>query len=519
MANVDGSHSHSPPSKIARPPRQHDMSANTTIPVASSLAGRQQQQRRRRRRAGGELRPSTPAGRPDGSSWPPDATASAATGHNGGVSDRTPLLLDDEDDFYYEYDDAGARSLDGLVDNPKYGSVNEDVFMGTPPMNGTGAPFNRQASIGSTGKQLVYCIHGKPSGCCATLVSTPDDQNANHEKPDPSDPKSPITIFNEHCHPYRESTSDHQKARRKLIFASALCLFFMVGEAIGGYMSSSLAIATDASHLLTDFASFMISLFAIWVASRPATQSMPFGWYRAEVLGALTSVLLIWVVTGILLYLAVERISNMSYTIDANIMLITSIVGLCVNLVMGLTLHQHSHSHDHGSHSHGEQGASRSNINVRAAYIHVLGDVIQSLGVLVAAAVIYYRPDWKIVDPICTFMFSILVLITTFNILRDTMIVLMEGMPKGVNFVDVLETFMSIDGVVRVHNLRVWALSPDKIALAAHLAVKPGVSTTTVLKEASRRMYKKYNFFDCTLQIEEFDVQMENCLQCQPPKC
>lgn len=81
------------------------------------------------------------------------------------------------------------------------------------------------------------------------------------------------------------------------------------------------------------------------------------------------------------------------------------------------------------------------------------------------------QPDWKIVDPICTFVFSILVLITTFNILRDTMIVLMEGMPKGVNFGDVLETFTSISGVVRVHNLRVWALSPDKIALAAHLAV------------------------------------------------
>lgn len=98
-------------------------------------------------------------------------------------------------------------------------------------------------------------------------------------------------------------------------------------------MSSSLAIATDASHLLTDFASFMISLCALWVASRPATQSMPFGWYRAEVLGALTSVLLIWVVTGILLYLAVERITNMTYSIDANIMLITSVVGLIVNIV------------------------------------------------------------------------------------------------------------------------------------------------------------------------------------------
>lgn len=404
-----------------------------------------------------------------------------------------------------------------LGESSKYGSVNEEVFMSTTPTM-TGA-FVRQPS-NSSGK--VYCIHGKPSGCCATLVSA-DDNNSNHETPDPVDGKSSITIFNEHCHPNRENSSSSQKARRKLIFASILCLLFMVGEGVGGYLSSSLAIATDASHLLTDFASFMISLCAIWVASRPATQSMPFGWYRAEVLGALTSVLLIWVVTGVLLYLAVERLTDMTYTIDADIMLITSAVGLCVNLVMGLTLHQHSHSHGGGSlesHSHDEgTGRSSSNINVRAAYIHVLGDIIQSLGVLIAAVIVYFRPDWKIVDPICTFLFSILVLITTFNILRDTMIVLMEGMPKGVNFVDVLETFMSIDGVVRVHNLRVWALSPDKIALAAHLAVKPGANTTTVLKEASRKMYKKYNFFDCTLQIEEFETQMENCKQCQPPKC
>lgn len=287
-------------------------------------------------------------------------------------------------------------------------------------------------------------------------------------------------------------------------------------------MSSSLAIVTDASHLLTDFASFMISLCALWVASRPATQSMPFGWYRAEVLGALTSVLLIWVVTGVLLYLAILRFQNPSYEINAVIMLITSFVGLCVNVVMGFTLHQHSHSHGGlgSSHDYEVSGPnSGANINVRAAYVHVLGDIIQSLGVLVAAVIVYFRPDWKIVDPICTVLFSLLVLITTFNILRDTMIVLMEGMPKGVNFVDVLETFMSIEGVVRVHNLRVWALSPDKIALAAHLAVKPGMNTTTVLKEASRRMYKKYNFFDCTLQIEEFETQMENCKQCQPPKC
>lgn len=106
----------------------------------------------------------------------------------------------------------------------------------------------------------------------------------------------------------------------------------MVAEAIGGILANSLAIASDAAHLLTDFASFMISLFSIWVASRPATKNMSFGWYRAEVIGALSSVLLIWVVTGILCYIAVERIYT-DFEIESSIMLITASIGVVVNIM------------------------------------------------------------------------------------------------------------------------------------------------------------------------------------------
>ena len=124
-----------------------------------------------------------------------------------------------------------------------------------------------------------------------------------------------------------------RKARNKLILASILCLVFMVMEIIGGILANSLAIATDAAHLLTDFASFMISLFSLWVASRPATTRMSFGWHRAEVIGATVSVLLIWVVTGILVYIAVERIISKDFELDATIMLITSGVGVGVNIM------------------------------------------------------------------------------------------------------------------------------------------------------------------------------------------
>ena len=140
-------------------------------------------------------------------------------------------------------------------------------------------------------------------------------------------------IPDQHCHTNSDPVGMDKKARNKLILASVLCLFFMILEIIGGFLANSLAIATDAAHLLTDFASFMISLFSLYLASRPATRSMSFGWHRAEVIGATVSVLLIWVVTGILVYIAIERIVTGEYEIDATIMLITSGVGVLVNIM------------------------------------------------------------------------------------------------------------------------------------------------------------------------------------------
>ena len=161
----------------------------------------------------------------------------------------------------------------------------------------------------------------------------------------------------------------------------------MTAEIVGGILSNSLAIATDAAHLLTDFASFMISLFAIWMAGKPRSDRMSFGWHRAEVVGAIASVLMIWVVTGILFYMAVLRVIKQDFQIDSKVMLITSGLGVLVNIIMGASLHQHGHSHGGGAgHSHGgdsEQALSQTseNINVKAAFIHVLGDFLQSLGV------------------------------------------------------------------------------------------------------------------------------------------
>jgi cation diffusion facilitator family transporter len=372
-----------------------------------------------------------------------------------------------------------------------------------------------------------------------------------------------ITVLDsgEHCHDDELQKCIDNKARRKLWLASGLCVIFMIAEAVGGILAGSLAVATDAAHLLTDFAGFMISLFALYMSTRPATKSLPFGYHRAEVIGALTSVLLIWVVTGILVYMAIQRIVSKDFEINAPIMLITSGVGLIVNIIMGCTLHQHAHTHGGGSshghghgHSHGGGNAKQShgngnahghpdveaanghansgestssssenvsvvkpNINVRAAYIHVLGDFIQSVGVFTAAIVIYFEPEWVIIDPICTFLFSILVLGTTYAIVRDTLNVLMEGIPKGIDFNDVRATLLQVKGVFKVHNLRIWSLSMDRIALSAHLAVDPSstINSNEILRKSSQLMKNKYGFSEVTIQIEDFSERMQDCRKCQ----
>eukprot|EP00064_Thunnus_orientalis_P020695 superscaffoldBa00005833_g20840 len=321
-----------------------------------------------------------------------------------------------------------------------------------------------------------------------------------------------------HCHDNSHAQEDRERekkvARKRLYVVSVVCLIFMVGEILGGYFAGSLAVMTDAAHLLVDFTSFIISLLSLWLSSRPATRRLSFGWHRAEILGALLSVLTIWLVTGVLVYLAVERLINDDYTIDGMLMLVTSGCAVLANIIMALTLHQSGHGHSHGgltSHGHGhshkkgqesnhthsnnsnhthsnndveqkgaEQGrrAQQANASVRAAFVHVVGDLLQSVSVLVSAIIIFFKPEYKIADPICTFLFSILVLCTTFTIMRDILLVLMEGTPAGVNFSEVRDGLLKVKGVTAVHNLHIWALTVNQAVMSAHVAIETFGSET-----------------------------------------
>lgn len=370
-----------------------------------------------------------------------------------------------------------------------------------------------------------------------------------------------------------ESISKDSKERstsmRKLLTAVVLCVIFMSVEVVGGIKANSLAILTDAAHLLSDVAAFAISLFSLWAAGWEATPRQSYGFFRIEILGALVSIQIIWLLAGILVYEAIARIVDGSREVNGFLMFLVSAFGLVVNIIMAVLLgHDHGHGHDdhdHGlGHSHGFKvsthhdhhhhhhheshhhthdhdeahpkdehhhhsheddnkhyhahnhaaepllGASeckpekkkRWNINVQGAYLHVLGDSIQSIGVMIGGAVIWYKPEWKIVDLICTLIFSVIVLGTTINMLRNILEVLMESTPREIDATKLESGLLDMDGVVAVHELHIWAITVGKVLLACHVKIRPEADADMVLDKVIDYIRRVYNISHVTIQIE-----------------
>lgn len=382
--------------------------------------------------------------------------------------------------------------------------------------------------------------------CVKMSSEVQNSETLNSE--DKTEPKSyPLvekrsSIYKSICHTCPTDGRDRKQDRRRLIVTSILCLIFMIAEIIGGVLSNSLAILSDAGHLLGDFGAFMVSLTAIWLSSRPQTSKMSFGFHRAEVLGALISVLSLWLITGILVYLAIQRLINSDYELDAPIMIYVSVGGTLANILMWITLKfynggkpsdsENEENKNMPSDSENEEDkkkpsdslveedegkpsdSSEGSLNIRSAILHVIGDLLQSIAVLVASLVIYFYPHLKIIDPICTFLFSFIILLTTFFLMRDVLCVLMEGFPKHMDFNDVKDVLYSIPGVIKIHNMRMWSLTMDKVALAAHIVIREGESPSEVLEKATRIINRKLDIYEVTLQIEESGKPVNKCFIC-----
>uniref|UniRef100_A0A8C3U2R7 Proton-coupled zinc antiporter SLC30A8 n=1 Tax=Catharus ustulatus TaxID=91951 RepID=A0A8C3U2R7_CATUS len=317
-----------------------------------------------------------------------------------------------------------------------------------------------------------------------------------------------------HCHSYSQLYENRKReqhqARRKLCIASVICTFFMIAEITGEYIAGSLAVVSDAAHILVDLTSFLISLFSLWLASKPPTKQFTFGWHRAEILGALMSMIIVWMVTGVLIYLACMRLLHSDYDIDATVMLITSACAVLTNILLSLILHQTGHGHSHGT--------ALSNASLRAAFVHTIGDLFQSISVLISALIIFFKPQYKIADPICTFVFSTFVLATTITILRDILTVLMEGTSKGFAYDAVKARILAVEKVESVHNLHLWSLTMNQTALSAHIATADTMDSQKILRDVTQALFEHYSFHSITIQIESGEDQKPVCVFCQEPR-
>ncbi|XP_041274448.1 zinc transporter 4 [Onychostruthus taczanowskii] len=337
----------------------------------------------------------------------------------------------------------------------------------------------------------------------------------------------------------RRERSKQRKVKKRLTLAALLYLLFMTGELIGGYVANSLAIMTDALHMLTDLSGIILTLLALWLSAKSPTKRFTFGFHRLEVLSAIISVLLVYILMAFLLYEAVQRTIHMDYEINGDIMLITAAVGVAVNLIMGFLLNQsghlHSHSHphshvpqpsspstaqgsSHGHSSHGHSSHGHSSLAVRAAFVHALGDLVQSIGVLVAAYIIRFKPEYKIADPICTYVFSILVIFTTIRILCDTGVIILEGVPRHLNVDRIKEDLMKIEDVYSIEDLNVWSLTAGKTTAIVHLQLVPGSSSKweDVQSKARQLLLNTFGMYKCSVQLQSYKQEMsKTCASCQ----
>ena len=344
---------------------------------------------------------------------------------------------------------------------------------------------------------------------------------------------------------------------KKLVIVIAICCGFMLLEIIGGFLANSLAIISDGFHLLTDLGGLIISLLSSYLARKLPTKSMNFGFRRIEILGAFISILFIWLLAGTLLFVAANRIINNDYEIETNMMILMASIGVFLNGTMAFILSYSNKSKcketsvrknssfippkiidskisfssrlststsnssklDNKKDQTDEkitdcekidQMVSR-NINIRAAFIHIIGDMIQSIGVLIASLIVYLKPSFKVADPICTIFFSIIVLSTTIPILIDIIYVLTESFPKKLDYTELNKALSSVNGILKVNDLKVWYLSTESYALNASLVIDPKMVNTNLinvylvenlLSQCRNVLLQMANFEHINLQID-----------------
>ena len=274
------------------------------------------------------------------------------------------------------------------------------------------------------------------------------------------------------------------RSRGRLTATLALTCGFLVIEVAGALWSGSLALLADAGHMLADAGGLGLALFAIWIAGRPPTPAKTYGYYRAEILAAFVNAVVLLVVAGAILLETYRRLL-VPPAILGGPMLGIAAVGLVVNLVCAALLH----------------GAATTSLNVRAAYLEVLGDALGSIGVVIAAALVVVT-GWTLADPLVSGAIALVIVPRTWRLLTQAVNVLLEGTPAHLNLREIEDALCSVAGVRRVHDLHVWTLTSEREAMSAHVVVDDVRDSERLLETLHAVMHARFGIDHTTLQLE-----------------
>ncbi len=273
-------------------------------------------------------------------------------------------------------------------------------------------------------------------------------------------------------------------SRRNLATALAITAAWFVIELLGGFYTNSLTLLADAAHMLTDLAALGLSLFALMISTRPATHEKTFGYLRAEILAALANGIFLVLIGLFISYQAYRRFISPP-EVRSVPMLVVAATGLVANLVTAALLYRTQHD----------------NLNIRGAFLHVLGDTLGSIGAILAGVIMaVWR--WYLADPIVSILVALLIIYSSWHLVRESVEVLLEGTPRHLNIRNILMDLGSVQGVRSVHDLHVWSITSGMPAMSCHIVLSREVDASTVLALLSRIMREKYRIEHTTIQLE-----------------
>lgn len=279
------------------------------------------------------------------------------------------------------------------------------------------------------------------------------------------------------------SAHHHASSSSTLLWALIITLGFAFVEAISGWLSNSLALMGDAGHMLTDASALGLAAFAAWLGQRPPSHRHSYGLARAEVLAAIiNSVFMLLIVIGLSI-VAIQRLQNPSEVHGLSVALVATL-GLVINIIVAWFLHR------------GEQ-----TLNTRAAMLHVMGDLLGSVAALLSGLIIYFT-QWYMIDPILSLLICVLILFSSLRLLREAMHIIMEGVPPQLSLPDVGQAMAGVNAVQSVHDLHIWTVSSNSIALSAHVVIDNMQHWQPIHQQLQALLNKEFHIHHCTLQPE-----------------